>query len=67
MRRNWFGRPAAAVAGKTDNKSHGIAGLQVVFRQEESFNYDHPPRGPHVYYTLNPLLIDYLRLHARST
>jgi DNA-binding transcriptional ArsR family regulator len=40
---------------------------KVVFRENERLDYDHPPRAPHVYYTLNPDLIDYLRLHAQST
>jgi DNA-binding MarR family transcriptional regulator len=39
----------------------------VVFRQKERVHFDHPNRGLRVFYTVNPLLIDYLRLAARST
>jgi hypothetical protein len=44
-----------------------LSQAQVVFRKRERIDYDHPPRAPHVYYILNPLLIDYLRLNAPST
>jgi len=44
-----------------------LSQAKVVFREEERFKYDSPFRAPHVYYTVNPLLIDYLRLQARST
>jgi len=44
-----------------------LAQAKVVFREEERFKYDSPFRAQHVYYTVNPLLIDYLQLQARST
>jgi DNA-binding transcriptional ArsR family regulator len=40
---------------------------EVVIREEERFRFDSPFRAPRVYYTVNPLLIDHLRLHAPST
>jgi DNA-binding transcriptional ArsR family regulator len=35
---------------------------KVVVREKERFNYDSEFRAPRVYYSVNPLLIDYLRL-----
>ena len=35
---------------------------EVVFREQERFLYDSPFREARVYYTLNPQLVDYLRL-----
>jgi DNA-binding transcriptional ArsR family regulator len=40
---------------------------KVVFREEERFIGDSPPRAPYVYYTVNPVFIDGLRLQAPST
>jgi hypothetical protein len=40
---------------------------KVLFREEECFKFDSPFRAPYVYYTVNPVLIDYLRLQAPST
>jgi len=40
---------------------------KVVLREEERFHYDPPFRAPYVYYTVNPVLIEYLRLQAPST
>ena len=53
--------------GTVSSNLRRLSKAHVVFRQKERFNYDHPPRAPYVYYTLNPLLIDHLRLHAPST
>jgi DNA-binding MarR family transcriptional regulator len=39
----------------------------VVVREEERFEYDSPFRAPRVFYTLDPLAIDHLRLSAPST
>jgi DNA-binding transcriptional ArsR family regulator len=39
----------------------------VLLRQKERCNFDHPNRALRVYYTVNPSLIDYLRLEPRST
>jgi hypothetical protein len=36
-------------------------------REKERFIGDSPPRAPYVYYTVNPVLIDYLRLQVPST
>lgn len=44
-----------------------LSKAKVVFREKERFKYDSPARAPYVYYTVNPVLIDYLRLQAPST
>jgi DNA-binding IclR family transcriptional regulator len=44
-----------------------LENAELVLREEEQFNYDLPPRGARVYYSLNPPEFHHLRLHAPST
>jgi DNA-binding transcriptional ArsR family regulator len=53
--------------GTVSSNLRRLRRADVVFRRKERFNFDHPNRAARVFYTVNPLLIDYLRLHAPST
>ena len=44
-----------------------LSQAKVVFRQPECFKSESEFRAPRVYYTVNPYLIDYLRLNPPST
>jgi DNA-binding transcriptional regulator GbsR (MarR family) len=44
-----------------------LQAANIVVREEERFKYDSLFRAERVYYTLDPLAIDYLRLDTRST
>jgi hypothetical protein len=66
----WFSKivdGTTLARGTVSSVLHRLCQAKVVFREEECFNYDHPNRAAKVFYTVNPLLIDYLRLHAPST
>ena len=47
--------------------SRRLQAANIVAREEERFEYDSLFRAERVYYTLNPLAIDYLRLGTPST
>jgi DNA-binding transcriptional regulator GbsR (MarR family) len=53
--------------GTVSSNLQRLQRAEVVRREEERFDYDPPFRAPRVYYTVNPLLIRYLRLCAPST
>jgi len=53
--------------GTVSSNLRRLAQAKVVLRKRERADYDHPPRARYVYYTVNPFLIDYLRIHAPST
>jgi DNA-binding MarR family transcriptional regulator len=66
----WFSEiveRTALARGTVSSNLRRLSQAQVVFRKKECFAYDHPNRAARVFYTVNPLLIDYLRLHAPST
>jgi predicted AAA+ superfamily ATPase len=44
-----------------------VENVEIVVREEERVNYDHPNRGLRAYYTLDPRSFHHLRLHDPST
>jgi hypothetical protein len=66
----WFSKivdGTTLARGTVSSVLHRLCQAKVLFREEECFQFDSPFRAPRVYYTLNPILIDALRLHAPST
>jgi DNA-binding transcriptional regulator GbsR (MarR family) len=66
----WFSEIVERTGLARGTVSSNLQQLQradVVRREKERFNFDQPFRAARVYYTVNPLLIGYLRLSAPST